>query len=90
MSDIKQALLDEIEKIDRYDEAINGLGMQMLSYGEFINRNEVIEEINKHLEGCIIISPDQSQSWRDAVSFGTGIMKDGKVIRPQDFYKEQS
>ena len=83
MSDIKQALLDELlmeyRRLCGEDRRQRASGITL-----------AMDAIHKHLEDCIIISPDQSQSWRDAVSFGMGIMKDGKVIRPQDIYKDQS
>lgn len=61
MSDIKQAILDEINTIDKWDEAINGLGMQILSYGQYIHINEVVEVINKHLEGMVIVPREPTE-----------------------------
>ena len=82
MSDIKQAMLDEIDTIDKWGEAINGLGMQILSYGQYIHINEVAEVINKHLEGMVIVSAEPTEEMLDR---GYDISDAGAELR--DVYK---
>ena len=83
MSDIKQAMLDELESL---------MYGSHHSSGYYQMYNDAMKLASKvvagHLEGMTIVPDEISKAVDSVINNGVGIMKDGKFVELKDFYKE--